>query len=86
MATKHISDLDVCKAYIDGKDSGKLPYELLMERTGQCEKVCVRAMERSCERGLIEYGAHLRTCGVYYALFHRPASEGSGGRTASSRY
>jgi hypothetical protein len=37
------------------------PYDLLMERTGECFKVCWRAMERACDRDLIEYGVSLRT-------------------------
>lgn len=37
------------------------PYELLAERTGECEKVCYRAMERAFDRGLIEYGTSLRS-------------------------
>ena len=37
------------------------PYELLAERTGECEKVCYRAMERAYDRGLIEFGTSLRS-------------------------
>jgi hypothetical protein len=37
------------------------PYELLMDRTGECFKVCWRAMERACDRDLIEFGVSLRT-------------------------
>lgn len=62
MATKHISDKQVVEAvnqYTQNHD--RWPYEILAEVTGQCEKVCVRAMERSSDRGLLEYGVSLRT-------------------------
>jgi len=63
MATKNITDIQVLKAYQDSKVTidGKWPYDLLMELTGQCEKVCYRAMERACKRGLIDYGTSLRS-------------------------
>lgn len=62
MATKHISDKQVVEAVaIFNRDRGRWPYELLAESTGQCEKVCFRAMERACDRGLLEYGVSLRT-------------------------
>lgn len=63
MSMKHVSDSEVCRAYVDAKAQGfqRWPYELLAERTGQCEKVCFRAMERADRRGLIEYGVSLRT-------------------------
>lgn len=37
------------------------PYDLLMARTGECFKVCWKAMERACDRDLIEYGTNLRS-------------------------
>lgn len=37
------------------------PYDKLMRRTGECMKVCYRAMERACDRGYLEYGVSLRT-------------------------
>lgn len=37
------------------------PYELLAERTGECEKVCYRAIERAYDRGLVEFGTSLRS-------------------------
>lgn len=37
------------------------PYETLMRDTGQCFKVCYRAMERAYDHGLIEYGTSLRS-------------------------
>lgn len=68
MATKDISDKQVCEAVRDAraadwKRGGKecWPYDLLAERTGQPFKVCWRALERAEARGLIEYGASLRT-------------------------
>lgn len=62
MATKDITDRQVCEAYRDyNQAEGPFPYDLLIERTGECFKVCYRAMERACERDLIEYGVSLRT-------------------------
>ena len=53
------------KGYIFGVGAPLLdvpwPYELLAQRTGECEKVCYRAMERAYERDLIEYGTSLRS-------------------------
>lgn len=62
MATKHISDLEVLQAYQDAKarQFTEFPYELLEQRTGQCQKVCYRAMQRAERRELIEYGVSLR--------------------------
>lgn len=64
MSTKDISDRQVCEAYrdfLDGERRGPWPYELLQARTGQCFKVCWRAMERACERNLVEFGVNLRS-------------------------
>ena len=63
MATKDISDKQVVEAYIacDIKPRRFFPYQVLEELTGQCEKVCFRAMERSQDRGFIECGVSLRT-------------------------
>ena len=84
MATKHITDAQVCRAVQDYQDALRAmptpqlgyafgmtpggtsdlppwPYEILAARTGQCEKVCYRAMERAEGRGYIEYGVSLRT-------------------------
>lgn len=60
MATKDITDLMVCQAYQDRQPT-ELPYDLLMQRTGECLKVCYRAMERAHGRGYIEYGVSLRS-------------------------
>lgn len=65
---KNVSDLQVVQAYIDCKkqpsnlppEQHKWPYDLLVDRTGECEKVCYRAMERACLRDYIEYGVSLR--------------------------
>ena len=59
MATKDISDVQVVQAYQAKSD--KYPHELLMEQTGQPEKVCYAACERAARRGLIDYGVSLRT-------------------------
>ena len=62
MSTKDVSDFDVCRAVAMCREDNHIwPYELLAEWTGQPEKVCYRAMERSQKRGLIEYGVSLRT-------------------------
>lgn len=70
MATKHISDLQVVQAFAEmrrqidatrGTDQ-RFEYadEILVRTTGQCGKVCYRAMERAYGRGLIECGTWLR--------------------------
>ena len=64
MATKHVTDLQVCAAYAEynaDPERREWPYEILQRTTGQPEKVCYRAMERACDRDLIEYGVSLRT-------------------------
>ena len=60
MATKDITDKQVCEAYRDAQDRDCWPYELLEQRTGQPQKVCYRAMERADRRGLVEVGVSLR--------------------------
>lgn len=70
MATKDISDLQVMQSYaemarqIDAvRGTGqKFEYadEILERTTGQHPKVCERAMERACGRGLVDYGMWLR--------------------------
>ncbi|MEM9354618.1 MAG: hypothetical protein AAGB04_00260 [Pseudomonadota bacterium] len=63
MATKDITDRQVLLAYQEAKQQRKVvfPYQILMRDTGQCQKVCYRAMERAANRGLIEYGVSLRS-------------------------
>ena len=73
MAVKHITDAQVCQAVQDCKtrlETVELmyqtkpflwPYQLLAQRTGQCEKVCFCAMERAANLGLIECGVSLRS-------------------------
>lgn len=62
MSTKDITDKQVVAAVAQYKrEYGKWPYELLAESTGECEKVCYRAMERAAKHGLLEYGTSLRT-------------------------
>lgn len=55
MQTKDISDYRVCVACRDAYLTMSSA-DLLIERTGAPEKVALRAMERACNRGLIEYG------------------------------
>ena len=72
MATKDITDVQVVQAVIDAKangwpktsredDPGVWPYTLLMNRTGECFKVCFASMLRAEDRGYIECGVSLRT-------------------------
>jgi hypothetical protein len=72
VATKDISDKQVCEAYVEYHEKLKgrtsfiegefeWPYNILQRVTGQPEKVCYRAMERASDRGYIEYGVSLRT-------------------------
>jgi hypothetical protein len=69
MATKHITDIQVCKAYAEYRKliardqwcNHEFPYEILHRITGQPGKVCYRAMERAEMRGYIDYGVSLRT-------------------------
>jgi hypothetical protein len=72
MSTKDVTDKMVCDAYAEmhrQRDQGRgkpwadyeFPYVILMRMTGECEKVCYRAMQRACDRNLIEYGVSLRT-------------------------
>lgn len=63
MAMKDITDKQVVKAYnlVNSGLDKRYPYEILMEMTGQSEKVCYRAMERACDRDYIEFGVSLRT-------------------------
>jgi hypothetical protein len=59
MARKDVSDAQVLQAYAD-ESGGWARVELLMERTGQPEKVVWRAMERAYDRGYIDYGVSLK--------------------------
>ena len=68
MATKDISDLQVCEAVQHFCEQLRQravdiewPYERMAVETGECEKVCYRAMERAENRGLVEYGTSLRS-------------------------
>ena len=64
MATKHITDLQVCAAYAEYNSSPRRevwPYDILHKITGQPEKVCYCAMQRAEARGFVEYGVSLRT-------------------------
>jgi hypothetical protein len=66
VSRKDVSDIDVviavaiCKAE-NTTGFKRWPYELLSEITGECEKVCYRAMERAFKRGLLDYGVSLRS-------------------------
>lgn len=66
MATKDITDLQVCQAVQAASDgyraqgaAGHHRHLILSERTGQHPNVCWRALERADRRGLIDYGIGL---------------------------
>ena len=62
MATKDISDKQVVAVvYRYSQNYNLWPYQLLAEATGECEKVCVAAIQRATDRGFLEYGTSLRT-------------------------
>ncbi len=66
MATKDISDRQVCEAYAEMRrrratgETGVWADDILARKTGEHPKVCERAMERADRRGLVDYGASLR--------------------------
>lgn len=60
MARKDVTDRMVLEAIRD-RARPTDTIALLMERSGQPEKVCEAAMERAEKRGLIDYGVSLRT-------------------------
>jgi hypothetical protein len=62
MATKEISDRQVCEAVAAWKADG-MPFadERLFRATGQAQKVCEGALERAYGRGLIECGVSIRS-------------------------
>lgn len=65
MATKNITDEQVCRACCTAHASGSLrSIEVLMQMTGEPDKVCLRAMERAERRGLIESGISTATAWV----------------------
>ena len=69
MATKDITDEQVCGAYetyscardVYKQSDDYWPYTILEGWTGEPFKVCYAAMERAARRGLIDYGVSLRT-------------------------
>lgn len=67
MSRRDVTDIDVCLAYKEYRESVDKgirfpwPYEILSRKLGQPEKVCYRAMERANNRGYIEYGVSLRS-------------------------
>lgn len=63
MATKDISDRQVCEAIAERqrrvRDGQRAPAShVLHEQTGQPLKVCDRAIERAANRGLVDWGLH----------------------------
>ena len=66
MARKDISDELIVRTVAEiwsrreAGEKGLWLDDLLNFRTGEPMKVCYRAMERACDRGLIEYGMSLR--------------------------
>lgn len=64
MSRRNVPDVLVCKAVAEwhgANPTGLFPPQLLALWTGEPEKVCLAAMERSLQRGLIECGVSLRT-------------------------
>ena len=66
MSMKDITDKQVLQAYLDAeemRERGSMvwPDDLLAQRTGQAEKVCLRCLERAEDRGLIESGVTTRS-------------------------
>ena len=63
MSTKDVTDRQVCEAVRISRDTHCefWPCELLAKETGECEKVCYRAMERAAKRDLLDCGVSLRT-------------------------
>lgn len=64
MATKDITDRQVVKAFAkvaESREKGPLLFadDLLVAETNQPRKVVLCAMERACERGLIDYGGNI---------------------------
>lgn len=66
MAAKDVSDAQVVRACADfhRDPANEDVIARLVRQTLQPAKVCVRALERACERGLIDYGVSLRTAWV----------------------
>ncbi len=63
MARKDITDLqvvDACHRFHSHIDS-RAPYEILQEETKQPYGVCIAAMKRAYNHGLLECGVSLRT-------------------------
>lgn len=59
MATKDVTVLMVCRAVHEHVERGFGTPDacaILMERTGEPAKVCLRALERTERQGYIEYG------------------------------
>jgi hypothetical protein len=63
MSRKDVTDAMVVRACADYQAARATPFalELLVQRTGQPEKVCFAALERAYSRGLIECGVSLRS-------------------------
>lgn len=62
MSRKHVPDLMVCKAYlIAATMKRRWPTDILVDMSGECPKVCYRAMERAARHGLIKWGNSLRS-------------------------
>jgi len=63
MKTNDISDIQVIEACKKYHENGQGPFalEILINETEAPEKVALRAMERSNNRGLIDYGVSLRS-------------------------
>jgi len=66
MSMKDVPDSVVCRAVQESqvlRDKGRMfwPSDLLVQWTGEPEKVCDRALERAEKHGLVECGVSLRS-------------------------
>jgi hypothetical protein len=61
MARKDVTDRMVVDAYVWRQEFALSPLAVLIETTGESEKVCWRAMERAADRGYIDYGVSLNS-------------------------
>lgn len=61
MSRRDVTDVMVVRACLDAHRSGAFASDLLTDRTGECMKVVMAAMERAGGRGLTDYGVSLRS-------------------------
>jgi hypothetical protein len=59
MEEKKITDLQVCRAYLECEQISATPYDLLRSSTGLNHRACVEACYRAFAKGLIQYDRSL---------------------------